>query len=207
MQRAALVLAFAGIAGAIWYLERSLAVHTAKAADPPPPAPPARRGRITQVTQLHGTTQREQLADLIAAARASRSVGTHPAPTSATSGVGAPARPSLPAEAAAAGPAETLRVEIRTAMRDVIPLLGECYEAAMPDLAEPETRVVAELTLTGDPDVGTLIDAGQVLDEEGKPLPAAFDDCLRRALGSLALPPLAEGDQLEIRYPFVFAKN
>jgi hypothetical protein len=207
VKRAAVLLALAGIAGALWYLQRASTVHTASAADPPLPPAPARRGPITKVTKLHGTAQRKQLADTIAAAHASRTAGPRPAPAPGISGVRAPAPPSLPAEAVAASQAETLRVEIRTAMRDVIPLLRACYEAAIPELAEPETRVVAELTLTGDSDVGTLIDAKQVRADQGGPLPVAFDGCLRSTLRSLALPPLAEGDQFEVHYPFVFAKN
>lgn len=207
MKRAAVVVALAAIAGAIWYLKRPPARgDAAPSTDVPPPAVPSsapvapRTHPIDKVTRLASADERRQLADRIAAARSS-----HTAP--GTAAVHAPAPPSLPAEAVEANQAASLKVEIRSAMRDVIPLLTECYEAAMPELAEDETRIVAELTLTGDPDIGTLIDAKQLADATGKPLPATFDDCLRSTFQSLALPPLAEGDTFEVHYPFVFAKD
>jgi hypothetical protein len=165
--------------------------------------PSAERSQpIAKVTKL-APAQRKQLADRIANAKATRS--SH-APSS-NDAIRAPAAPSLPAEAVAANQAETLKVEIRSAMREVIPLLAECYQAEMDNIAEPSTKVVAELTLTGDADVGTLIDAKQVFDDNGNPLSTKFDDCLRTTFQSLALPPLAEGDHFEVRYPFLFSKN
>ena len=69
----------------------------------------------------------------------------------------------------------------------------------------PDVTVAAHLRLVGDPDVGTLIDdAGPLADATGQPLPAAFDDCLRGTFQTLALPPLAEGDEVSVTYPFVF---
>lgn len=207
MNRAAVVVAVAAIAGALWYLKQpSPASSSAAPADEVAPRPPAsiaaeatRAQPIAKVTRLASADDRRQLADRIAAARSS-----HATPAAS---VHAPSAPSLPAEAVEANQAATLKVEIRSAMRDVIPLLTECYEAALPQLADDKTKIVAELTLTGDPDVGTLIDAKQLADDTGKPLPATFDDCLRSTFQSLALPPLAEGDTFEVHYPFVFAKN
>jgi len=67
--------------------------------------------------------------------------------------------------------------------------------------------VVASLTLTGDPDIGTLIDADQLFDQHGQPLPAALDACLRARFQTLELPALAEGDKITVRYPFAFRSN
>lgn len=205
MKRVAVVVALAAIAGAIWYLRRPAATaasssagsEPAPVANPPPP--------IATVTKLATQGERNQLARRIASAQAGRATASRGA--AGTAATRASAAPSLPPQAVDDNQAETLKVEIRTAMREVIPLLAECYEAALPGLAEPELRIVAELALTGDPDIGSLIDAKQLADGAGKPLPAGFDDCLRTTFQSLALPPLAEGDRFEVHYPFVFAKN
>ena len=37
------------------------------------------------------------------------------------------------------------------------------------------------------------------------PLPAGFDDCLRSTLQTLELPPLAEGNEVKVTYPFMFS--
>jgi hypothetical protein len=92
-------------------------------------------------------------------------------------------------------------------MREAIPDLAGCYTQALPTLASPDLRITAQLTLTGDPDVGTLIDAKQLFDHEGKALPPTLDDCLRARFQELELPPLAEGDQVEVHYPFVFSND
>jgi len=60
------------------------------------------------------------------------------------------------------------------------------------------------MTLTGVPDIGTVIDADQIADESGKPLDPKLDDCLRSTLQSLGLPPLTEGDKISVKYSFRF---
>jgi hypothetical protein len=88
-------------------------------------------------------------------------------------------------------------------MKEVLPMLADCYAKAGSSVPH-ELTVRAHLRLTGDPDIGTLIDADKATDTDEAPLPAAFDDCLRSTLQSLELPPLAEGDQVTVTYPFVF---
>ena len=201
MKRFAIVVAFAAIAGALWYLQRP-APSTASNTSPPPPT--SRAQPITKVTKLDSKEQRAKLAEKIANARAARAAASATGATSSgrTGATSAAKPPSLPS---GSPDTDTLKVEIRTAMREVIPIISQCYEAAIPTLASPNIKIVSELTLTGDPDIGTLIDAKQIADEAGQPLPATFDDCLRTTFQSLALPPLAEGDVVEVRYPFVFS--
>ncbi|HEY5923033.1 MAG TPA: hypothetical protein VIV11_15240 [Kofleriaceae bacterium] len=211
MQRAAVVVGILAIAASLWYLQRDTSTIASNdrpqppplPAEPPPADPPeAPVTTIAKVTKL-APAERKRLAEAIASMQASRGAGSGPA----RGAVRAPAAPSLPAEAVEASRNATLKVEIRTAMKDVVPQLAACYEAEMDQLAEPSTKIVAELTLTGDPDIGTLIDAKQLADDRGKLLSATFDDCLRSTFQTLALPPLTEGDRVEVRYPFTFSKR
>jgi hypothetical protein len=89
-------------------------------------------------------------------------------------------------------------------MKEVIPRLRDCYEHALPKLANPNLDITASFDLTGDPDIGTLIDAHELHDDHGTPLPAELDDCLRATLQSLELPPLTDGGQIEVRYGLQF---
>lgn len=204
MKRVAVVVAIAGIGFAIWYLRKP--DRTAAAPEQPatqhhgkPDDPPTRR--IDHVTKLL-PEDRKQLADRIAAAQAARAKnGPSGGGGAATS---APAAPRLPADL----PDEETKIsktQIRDAMREVIPIISDCYQAALPTLPDPNIEITASITLTGDADIGTVIDADQVLFKDGTPLPATFDDCLRTTFMSLALPPLAEGDKIEVHYPFRFA--
>jgi hypothetical protein len=98
----------------------------------------------------------------------------------------------------------SMKQTLRAAMHEVIVHITGCYEASFSTRGHKALMLVAHLTLTGDPDIGTLIDAPQLKDTSGKPLPDALDDCLRDTFQSLELPPLAEGDHMVVDWPFTF---
>jgi hypothetical protein len=152
-----------------------------------PPSP------IREPRKLTSLDERRAIADRIAAAQAARGA-TRAAP-----------RPQLPDQPENRGTIEA--ADIQTAVRAMIPHIAECYEAALPQLGDGKLTVVANMTLTGDPDVGTLVDAKELSADTGKPLPASFDDCVRSTLQLIALPPLKEGDKVDVRYPFTFNPN
>jgi hypothetical protein len=206
MKRVSVVVAIAGIGFAIWYLRKpdNSAAAPERAKDEAPvkssaaPAPPGPIGRVTKLAP----EERKQLADRIAAAQAARKSQ----PSSGGAAISAPPAPRLPENL----PEEETKIsktQIRDAMREVIPIVTECYQAAIPTLPDPNIEITAKMALTGDPDVGTIIDADQIFFKDGTPLPAKFDDCLRTTFMSLALPPLAEGDKIEVHYPFRFSSQ
>jgi len=159
----------------VWRQEKAAAPSASSVADVQ--APPA------HVRTLANASERQQISDRIAHAHS------------------VPVQPSLPpAEPEPANP-ELPKETVRAAMREVVMHLLDCYESASP--LEP-LDVVAHLTLTGDPDVGTLIDASQIFDDKGAAIPPKLDDCLRGELQMLELPPLAEGNRVTIDYPLGF---
>jgi hypothetical protein len=208
MKRAAVVVAIAGIAVSVWYLRKPRPSAAAKEpASPTTSAAPAPVRPIDHVTKLGSPEERKQLADRIAAAQAARQSGsTSPSPTGPAA-THAPAAPRLPADLPEDDGSATpiTKTQIRDAMREVIPHVTECYEAALPTLADPNIEITAKMALTGDPDIGTVIDADQIFFKDGTPLPAKLDDCLRTTFMTLALPPLAEGSKIEVHYPFRFS--
>ena len=182
--------------------------------DPPPPpmpkpAAPQPIAKIDHAQKLATKAERQQLADQIASAQTARKAAAH-APRPPVLPVVATLDPAPGNESRALqlGPAhpDDMKTTIRTAMRDAIPLITDCYQQAMPQLADDETRIAAKLTLTSDPDVGTIIDAHQISDDQGRPLLATFDDCLRDTIQQLALPPIADGGTIEVSYPLTFHK-
>ena len=147
-----------------------------------PQRPPA------HVTKLRDATERKQIAERIAASRA------HTAPPA----------PSLPPTAGTGGhevDLEHVSANLKDALKEAIPFLSYCYRNV--DTKRDKTAAV-QMTLTGARDVGTLIDADQLVDRDGKPLDAELDACLRSTLESLELPPLDQGDTLKIEYSFRF---
>jgi len=202
MKAVAAVAVIAAIA-LVWYLRRPSPAATAAAPPAPvasaatPGAPSATPARPPQHVTRLSPDQRREVADRIAAAQATRS---------GAAAVRAPARPSLPDRPATLDPddVDSFKTTVRSAMHEVIPMITDCYDKAIPTLPPGELKLAASFTLTGDPDVGTLIDAKQLAGGNGTPLPAAFDDCLRSTLQSLELPPLVEGNEVNVTYPFVF---
>jgi hypothetical protein len=63
-------------------------------------------------------------------------------------------------------------------------------------------RFKADLTLSGDPDIGSLTDATGLVGPDGAPVPAQLDDCVRSQLQTLALPPIKSGDSFSVSYDF-----
>ncbi len=200
VKRLGLVVALALLVASIWFLQRPRDRAVADDDPPPPRLPrtsaadhattPPSPSRIDKVTKLRDADARKQLADRIASAQTARGA-TRAAPM-----------PRLADDAGTATPLTP--TEIKTAMRELVPHLAKCYEDALPTLPSPDFKMTAELTLSGDPDIGTLVDAKALTDDKGTPLPAALDDCFRSTLQLMALPPIAEGDKVEVRYPFEF---
>jgi hypothetical protein len=146
--------------------------------------------------------ERAVLAKQIRDARAGR------AATSAPAGPSLPAAaPSLPAAPPALDPKdmESFKTTFRGAMKEVVPYLAECYDTHSARLPA-EITVRANLALTGDPDIGTLIDNNGLSTPDGAPLDEAFSTCLSDALAGLELPPLAEGEEVTVTYPFLFTR-
>lgn len=96
---------------------------------------------------------------------------------------------------------------IRGAMKEVVPYLADCYgdARASSTWSADHLEIRAHFTLTGDPDIGTVIDADQLFDGDNKALPSKLDDCMRSTLQSLVLPPLGDGDTIEVNYPLYFS--
>jgi hypothetical protein len=101
---------------------------------------------------------------------------------------------------------EAATAEVREALEPAMPRLRACYQRALPELGDPNVTLEVDLTLTGDPDVGTLIEADVLLDPKRR-FPGTMVACLRSELQLLELPPLVSGDALTIRYPFGFGAD
>lgn len=171
-----------------WYLLRSHAPTPVRA--PPVNAP---QDSATHVRTL-ASGERRVVADRIASGQAARQAPT-PRPT---------LPPLSPPLAFTSSDPVGMKQTVRGAMREVVMHLMTCYESSFASRGHKALDIVAHLTLSGDPDIGTLIDAPQLFDDKGAPLPDKLDDCLRDTLQSLELPPLEEGDFIVLDYPIKF---
>jgi hypothetical protein len=115
----------------------------------------------------------------------------------------APAAPKLP-EQGSDDDLARVQDHVLAALKEAIPFLAACYEQYDPAATKAGITTFALMTLTGDPDIGTVIDADQIYDDKHQPLPKQLDDCLRNTMQTLALPPLDTGDSVRIQYSFRF---
>lgn len=98
--------------------------------------------------------------------------------------------------------------EVRGAVKELLPLMAECFDMAIPDDAHLEGELIAKLALQSEPDVGTIIADADL--GEGDPQlvgNAELTECLHETLMSLELPPLPGGGEATIDYPFAFSTD
>jgi RNA polymerase sigma-70 factor (ECF subfamily) len=167
---------------------------SSSAASPALPPPPQ------HVRKLGSPEERRALAGRIATAQANRKAER----TAHHSSMG-PSDSTGGQNAGSGHEGDMDRDTLRGAMHEVLPFLTDCYAAARPKMATDHILVRAHFTLTGDPDIGTVIDAKQLADENSHAVPADFDDCVRSTIQTLELPPLADGDTIEVDYPLMFS--
>ena len=155
----------------------------------PTPAPPA---ATAAKTRRLSPEERKQLGAQIAAA-------VHKA------------REARAAQARAAGsavadddpiiPLESIGPALEDSLTAAIPILAECFQRA--GITDPKTAV-AQMTMTSDPDLGTVIDTADIVGPDGAKLGPQLDSCLRDSIDSLALPPLGQPGKLQLQYSFRF---
>jgi RNA polymerase sigma-70 factor (ECF subfamily) len=153
------------------------------------------------VRKLANAEERHALAAKIAAAQAARKAG-RPPHHSLLGSAASTAQGSF----GSGHEGDMDKDVIRGAMQEVLPFLADCYgNARATTLSADHLEVRAHFTLTGDPDIGTVIDADQLFDGDDQALPTKLDDCIRSTLQTLELPALGDGDTIEVDYPLVFS--
>lgn len=99
-------------------------------------------------------------------------------------------------------PVEDVGKPVKDAMSAAIPLLAGCYTKQPGSDALREAAAL--MTMTSDPELGTVIDTEGITDAAGEPLAAQLDECLRDTIDSLAMPPLGRGGKVKVQYTFRF---
>lgn len=209
LRLAGMVIAIVGaVAIVIWYRQRERAeereaaerAHVEATGSPAAARPgadtpttkdaPAAPPRVRKIDRQ----ARAAILDRIRTARTART-GGNAAPTG-----GSPAPPALPAL-----PGTISKDDIRAGVRAVIPLLAECYDAAQDRLSIKDGKIVVQMHLTGEPEVGTLIETAEIEGDAHFTGDAELVECLQQTMLSVELPPIAEGGTVDVTYPLAFS--
>lgn len=169
-------------------------------AEPTPPAmgsrpEPSAAGSIRRVGAARAAELRRAMARAHRDAERERRIAASPAPE-------AEAEPDAPA------PTGTLPKEyIQDAVRDLKPLLGECYELALHEDGALQGRLLVEFWIVGDPELGGVVEDSQILQDESTLRHPVLDECIRETMYGLELPAPEAGGRMKVRYPFQFRRE
>jgi hypothetical protein len=160
--------------------------------DAPAPGP-------SHPSRLAREDERAALLGAIAAARARRTATTTPASRALPD----PGNRRAPAAEAANPVGELDKEYVRKQVRELLPLLRECYDNARerhPDLAG---KMVVRFVMGGEPEVGGVIEESEVLPASTITEPDMVE-CVRETMYALRFEPPAGGGRVTVHYPLVF---
>jgi hypothetical protein len=93
---------------------------------------------------------------------------------------------------------------IRESVRELIPVIRECYENALQDDPALGGKLVMKFEILGDEEVGGVVDQVEVDAEQSTIGDADMRECMRESMYTLELPPPDAGGSVFVTYPFVF---
>jgi RNA polymerase sigma factor (sigma-70 family) len=200
------IVALVVAAGATWVIARrardpsaatTVAPATTATRASPLAAPTEAPGPPPHVRRLRDADERAALVEQIRLARQQRVAAdprATPAPAAVPSSGPAPALPEPVAD----------KAYIRRAVRELIPLLRDCYEQGLERDPKLAGTVVVDFTIEGEPGVGGVI-SRSAIDAAGTSLPdAAARECIQETMYALEIDPPADGGVVTVRYPFEF---
>jgi RNA polymerase sigma factor (sigma-70 family) len=94
---------------------------------------------------------------------------------------------------------------IRAAVREMIPLLSECYEAGLERDPKLAGKIVVKFTIEGEQDVGGVVGESKVDPDESTLADPAVQECIQETMYALKIDPPPNGGVVRVHYPFLFA--
>jgi RNA polymerase sigma factor (sigma-70 family) len=187
--------------GALWLGTRSS--HDQARASPAV-TPPGVRSSVPgslHVRRVDPVARAQLLAQIREAEqRADASAGTPgaQAPESAPSHT-ATSPPSLPAAP------ELAKDYIHDAIRDLTPVLRECYEHALENNPTLAGNLTVAFTIEGEPGVGGVVADSSIVDAESDISDASMRECVAQTTYALEIDPPAGGGTIGVQYTMQFA--
>lgn len=175
--------------------QRAVAVEGAAPSPAPAPEPGPAHG------ERRAALDREERARLlrdIAAARGARAAQRPGA---------APAQRPEAAPRAPGEPGSLDKDYVRQQVREVIPLVQECYVSALEKAPQLRGRIVLRFTISGEPELGGLVESAEV-QEAGEGLKdPALQECMRESMYALRFKAPQGGGQVVVSYPFLLSPD
>ena len=95
---------------------------------------------------------------------------------------------------------------IREAVREIVPLLKECYDMELEVRGSVSGKIVLGFDLVADDEHGGLVEEASILESElSKEISDSFAECLRETVYALRLDAPEWGGRTTVRYPLYFS--
>jgi hypothetical protein len=82
---------------------------------------------------------------------------------------------------------------VKDGIMEILPLFEECYTAAVERGSVKTMNVTFDMTITGEPDVGTLVDHAEIGGDAAVLADTELTTCLHETMMSVELPPTTKG--------------
>ena len=94
---------------------------------------------------------------------------------------------------------------IREPYMQIRPLLKECYQKHIEDVAEVSGNITMVFTIISDEEYGGLIEASAVVGESEIAISEGLNECLKESMYAMKLPALSGVKKIRIEMPMTFA--
>jgi hypothetical protein len=121
------------------------------------------------------------------------------------------ASPSSGSPSLSAGPAPSLpevsvdKDFIRMSVRELIPLLSECFQEGLARDPKLQGTIVVDFTIEGEPGVGGVIGESRVDTAASDLKDATVHECVAATMHAIQIAPPPHGGTVRVRYPLAFA--
>jgi hypothetical protein len=193
-----------GAATVIWLQVRDHADAAPAAPVPAAPAavatPPAGQGSAVaakpRVRRLPDRSGRDELLRHIRSVHAQRAAR----PASGSSSETTTPPPALPTP--------TLEKEyIRASVRELIPLIVECYEQGLARDSKLAGSIIVDFTIEGEPGVGGVVGESAIDPAASTLTDPAVRECVQETMFGIEIEPPEGGGVVKVRYPFEFRSD
>ncbi len=144
----------------------------------------------------HDSAARARLAEAIRAAREQRVASARNAAPVGERG-----------DAPMLGDGDLDKEYIRDAVRELLPMIKECYEVGLEGNPALSGKIVVRFTIDGEPEVGGIVSDSTIDAEETTLVDDYVHECVRETMYGAALPAPKDGGIVKVTYPFVFRND
>ena len=93
---------------------------------------------------------------------------------------------------------------IRASVREIVPLLTECYETALEKNPALAGNLVVDFTIEGEDDLGGVIGSSTILEDGSDIADAGMRECVQETMYAVKIDAPPDGGVVHVHYPFAF---